>query len=204
MKNSKAANYKEMTNTAKIKTRLSVMNFMEFAVWGAYLISMGMFLGNHGLGEDVFWFYTVQGLVSIIMPALMGIVADRWIPAQRTLALCQLLAGVMMIVTGAIANSQLAANGVLEFGPLFAAYTVSVAFFMPTIGLSNSVAFNVLNQNKLDTVTHFPMIRVFGTVGFILQNCLSTSCPGVVRPSSSRPRSSIPRVYSASFLRHTA
>lgn len=156
-----------MTNTAKIKARLSVMSFLEFAVWGAYLISMGMFLGNHGLGEDVFWFYTVQGLVSIIMPALMGIVADRWIPAQRTLALCQLLAGVMMMVTGAIANSQLAANGTLEFGPLFAAYTVSVAFFMPTIGLSNSVAFNVLNQNKLDTVSHFPMIRVFGTVGFI-------------------------------------
>ena len=72
-----------MTNTAKIKARLSVMNFLEFAVWGAYLISMGMFLGNHGLGADVFWFYTVQGLVSIIMPALMGIVADRWIPAQR-------------------------------------------------------------------------------------------------------------------------
>jgi len=64
------------------KARLSVMNFLEFAVWGAYLISMGMFLANNGLGEYVFWFYTVQGLVSIVMPALIGIVADRWIPAQ--------------------------------------------------------------------------------------------------------------------------
>lgn len=156
-----------MTAAAKIKTRLAVMNFLEFAVWGAYLISMGMFLGSHGLGNYVFWFYTVQGLVSIIMPALMGMVADRWIPAQRTLALCHILAGVMMIVTGYIANSQLAGAGTLSFGLIFTTYTLSVAFFMPTIGLSNSVAFNVLSQNSLSTVDHFPMIRVFGTVGFI-------------------------------------
>ena len=53
---------------------------------------MGMFLANNGLGEYVFWFYTVQGLVSIVMPALIGIVADRWIPAQMTLSLCHILA----------------------------------------------------------------------------------------------------------------
>lgn len=157
-----------MASTTAIKGRLVVMNFLEFAIWGAYLISMGMFLGSHGLGNDVFWFYTVQGLVSIIMPALMGIVADRWIPAQYTLGLCHLIAGAMMIVTGMVADSQLAADGTLTFGPIFAAYTVSVAFFMPTIGLSNSVAFSVLNKNKLDTVKHFPPIRVFGTVGFIV------------------------------------
>lgn len=156
-----------MTASVKIKTRLAVMNFLEFAVWGAYLISMGMFLGSHGLGGDVFWFYTVQGLVSIIMPALMGMVADRWIPAQRTLALCHLIAGAMMMVTGYLADSQLAADGTLSFGLIFTTYAISVAFFMPTIGLSNSVAFNVLSQNHLDTVRHFPVIRVFGTVGFI-------------------------------------
>lgn len=156
-----------MTAAVKIKTRLAVMNFLEFAVWGAYLISMGMFLGSHGLGDYVFWFYTVQGLVSIIMPALMGMVADRWIPAQQTLALCQLIAGAMMMVTGYMADSQLVTAGTLSFGLIFTTYTISVAFFMPTIGLSNSVAFNVLSQNNLDTVKHFPVIRVFGTVGFI-------------------------------------
>lgn len=161
-----------MTIVAKIKTRLAVMNFMEFAVWGAYLISMGMFLGSNGLGNYVFWFYTVQGLVSIIMPALMGMVADRWIPAQRTLALCHFMAGVMMIVTGFIANNQLETAGTLSFGLIFTTYTLSVAFFMPTIGLSNSVAFNVLSQNRLSTVDHFPVIRVFGTVGFIFAELL--------------------------------
>lgn len=152
-------------NKAAIKVRLSIMNFIEFAVWGAYLISMGMYLGNHGLGEQVFWFYTVQGLVSIFMPALVGIVADRWIPAQKALSLCHLLAGGFMIATGIVAAGY---GDQLPFGTIFTLYTVSVAFFMPTIGLSNSVAFNVLEQNKMDTITDFPPIRVFGTVGFIV------------------------------------
>lgn len=152
-------------NSTSVKIRLSVMNFMEFAVWGAYLISMGMYLGSHGLGDKVFWFYTVQGLVSIFMPALIGIVADRWIPAQKTLSICHFIAGTFMILTGLIASGY---DGDLPFGPIFVLYTISVAFFMPTIGLSNSVAFNILEQNNLSTVTDFPPIRVFGTVGFIV------------------------------------
>lgn len=72
-----------------------------------------------------------------------------------------------MISAGYVAMSDLATSGTLHFGPLFVLYTLSVAFFMPTIGLSNSVAFNILNQQGLDTVRHFPPIRVFGTVGFI-------------------------------------
>lgn len=143
------------------------MNFLEFAVWGAYLISMGMFLASNGLGDKVFWFYTVQGLVSIIMPAIIGIIADRWIPAQITFSLCHLIAGGFMIATGAVATSELATNGTLQFGPIFTLYTISVAFFMPTIGLGNSVAFSGLQNNGMDTVKDFPPIRVFGTVGFI-------------------------------------
>lgn len=150
-----------------LKVKLSLMNFLEFAVWGAYLISMGMFLGSNGLGQQVFWFYTVQGLVSIIMPALIGIVADRWIPAQITLSICHFLAGGFMIAAGAVASYQLATAGTLQFGLLFTLYTLSVAFFMPTIGLANSVAFNALEKHGMSTVTDFPPIRVFGTVGFI-------------------------------------
>ena len=153
---------------SNIKVRLSVMNFLEFAVWGAYLISMGMFLGTHGLGTYVFWFYTIQGLVSIFMPAVIGVIADRWIPAQITLSLCHLIAGVFMFATGAVAASQLAAGGTLQFGLLFTLYSISIAFYMPTIGLSNSVAFNALEQSGLSTVRDFPAIRVFGTVGFIV------------------------------------
>ena len=66
-----------------LKVRLALMNFLEFAVWGAYLTSMGRYLGNIGMSTDIGWFYSMQGIVSIFMPALMGIIADRWIQAQR-------------------------------------------------------------------------------------------------------------------------
>ena len=83
-----------------IKTRLSVLSFLEFAVWGSYLVSLGIYLGGAGLGDHVFWFYTVQGIVSLFMPALVGIVADRWIPAQKMLSLCHGLAAAFMLLAG--------------------------------------------------------------------------------------------------------
>lgn len=70
-----------MINTSNLKVRLIVMNFLEFAVWGAYLTSMGNYLGKAGMGEYISWFYAIQGIVSIFMPTLMGIVADRYVPS---------------------------------------------------------------------------------------------------------------------------
>ena len=64
------------------------MNFLEFAVWGAYLTCMGIYLGNMGMGQHIGAFFAMQGIVSIFMPAIMGIIADRWIPAQRLLGFC--------------------------------------------------------------------------------------------------------------------
>lgn len=152
-----------MAKIKPIQVRLAAMNFLEFAVWGAYLISLGNFLGRVGLATHIGMFYAVQGIVSIFMPAIVGIVSDRWIQAQKMLSLCHILAGSFMIAAAIYALTA----STVEFGPLFALYTCSVAFFMPTIGLSNSVAFNALNRANLDTITHFPPIRVFGTVGFI-------------------------------------
>mgnify|MGYP005873115753 CR=1 FL=1 len=83
-----------------LKLRLAILNFLEFAVWGSYLVSMGMYLGSAGLGDKIFWFYTVQGLVSLFMPALVGIIADKWVPAQKMLSVCQLLAGGFMVLAG--------------------------------------------------------------------------------------------------------
>ena len=147
-----------------IKIRLTILNFLEFAVWGAYLISMGLYLGSEGLGSNIGWFYCVQGFVSLCMPALMGIVADKWIQAQRLLGLCHAIAGAFMI---AACLYGLSAAGNVSFGILFTLYTISVAFFMPTIALTNSVAYNALEKEGLDTVKAFPPIRVWGTVGFI-------------------------------------
>ena len=148
----------------QIKTRLAAMGFLEFAVWGAYLTSLGAFLARNGLAGQIGWFYAIQGIVSIFMPALVGIVADRWIQAQKMLSLCHVIAGSFMSAAGWYAMN---AGAGLEFTPLFTLYTVSVAFFMPTIGLSNSVAYTALNKAGLDTVKNFPPIRTLGTVGFI-------------------------------------
>lgn len=151
----------------QIKFRLIILYFLEFAIWGAYLTSLGSFLAQNGLAENIGWFYAVQGIVSIFMPALIGIVADRWIQAQRTLSICQALAGVFMISAGAYAYIAQSQGAAIEFAPLFTLYTMSVLFYMPTIGLSNSVGYSVLTSNGLDTVKHFPPIRIFGTIGFI-------------------------------------
>ena len=147
-----------------LKIRLTVMNFLEFAVWGAYLTCMGIYLGNIGMGTHIGTFYAVQGIVSIFMPAVMGIIADRWIQAQRLMGFCHLLAGLFMFGT-AWYGYQAGHNA--NFTTLFLLYSLSVAFYMPTLALTNSVAYSALTQAGLDTVKAFPPIRVFGTIGFI-------------------------------------
>ena len=148
-----------------LKVRLTLLNFLEFAVWGAYLTSMGTYLASVGLASNIGWFYSVQGVVSIFMPALMGIVADRWIEGQRVFSLCHLLAGIFMIGASVYAYG---AGDQVSFAPLFTLYTLSVAFFMPTISLNYSVAYSALEGAGLDSVKAFPPIRVWGTVGFIV------------------------------------
>ena len=158
-------------NHLLLKSRLTAMNFLEFAVWGAYLTSLGTYLGQIGMDSYIKYFYMVQGIVSIFMPGLIGVVADRWMPAQRLLGLCHLLAGLFMGAAGIYAmqvGTPTDADAAGMFTTLFTLYTLSVAFYMPTLALSNSVAFNALQKAGLDTIKAFPPIRVFGTVGFIV------------------------------------
>lgn len=147
-----------------VRIRLILMNFLQWAVWGAYLTSMGSYLVTAGLAEKIGLFYAMQGIVSMFMPAIIGIIADKYIPAQRLLGFCHLIAGAAMIAAG---YYGLNAGSDVRFGILFPLYSLSVAFYMPTIALSNSVAFRVLGMNGFDTVKDFPPVRVFGTVGFI-------------------------------------
>ena len=145
-----------------MRLRLTIMNFLEFAVWGAYLTSMGSYLASAGFGSIIGWFYSIQGVVSLFMPGIMGIVADRWIQAQKLLSLCHLLAGLFMGAAGIYGMT----SG-CSIGMLFTLYALSVAFYMPTLALSNSVAFNALTMSGYDTVKAFPPIRIWGTIGFI-------------------------------------
>ena len=148
-----------------IKSRLIAMNILQWAVWGSYLTSMGSYLASVGLATRIGIFYSMQGIVSIFMPTIMGIIADKFIPAQKLLGLCHGIAGAAMLGAGFYGMTG---GGEISFGILFGLYALSVAFYMPTIALSNSVAFNILEKNGYDTVKDFPPIRVFGTIGFIL------------------------------------
>ena len=153
-------------STFHMKSRLIGMSFLQFGVWGAYLISMGTYLFSAGMGDKIGYFYAMQGVVALFMPALMGIVADRWIPAQKLLAGCHLLSALFKAAMGYVAIS---ATGMVadEYPTMILLYALSVAFFMPTLALSNSVSYTALESVKLDPVKSFPPIRVFGTIGFI-------------------------------------
>lgn len=140
------------------------MNFLQFAVWGAYLTSMGTYLAGIGLGGHIGLFYAMQGIVSLFMPAILGVIADRWIPAQRLLGMSHLLAAIFMAAAGYYGK---VAEGNVSFALLFSLYSLSVAFYMPTLGLSNSVAYTALERYGLDTIKTFPPIRTCGTIGFI-------------------------------------
>ena len=148
-----------------IKVRLIILSFLQFAVWGAYLTSMGNYLGSIGLGQQIGLFYAMQGFVSILMPAIMGIIADRWIPAQKLLGISHLIAAIFL---GAAGYYGMQHSDSTDFTTLFTLYSLSVMFYMPTIALSNSVAYSVLINNNFDTIKTFPPIRTFGTIGFIV------------------------------------
>ena len=151
-----------------LKFRLSLMNFLEFGVWGAYLTCMGNYLGVAGLGDKISWFYAIQGIVSIFMPTLMGIVADKYIQPQRLLGICHLLAGGFMLGCWWLGLQAGFGQELTEKSLFITLYTLSVAFYMPTIALGNTTAFTILKDNGLDTVRDFPPIRMLGTVGFII------------------------------------
>ena len=139
------------------ETQTDSMNFLQFAVWGAYLTSMGTYLFNIGLGARIGLFYAMQGIVSLFMPAVMGIIADRWVPAQKLYGFCHFMAAVFMVAAGWYGYVD---GEAVNFSTLFTFYSFSVAFYMPTLALTNSVAYTALDKVKLDPVIAF-LLSVF-------------------------------------------
>ncbi|HXB06311.1 MAG TPA: nucleoside permease [Puia sp.] len=142
-----------------IKLRLTVMNFLEFFVWGAWLISLGgyMFKILHFNGTQIGAIYGTMGVASIITPALFGIVADRWINAERVLGICHIIG----------AATLLWASTLHDFDSFYLAMLLNSAFFMPTIALNNTVSYIILEKRDFNIVKDFPPIRVWGTIGFV-------------------------------------
>jgi MFS transporter, NHS family, xanthosine permease len=142
-----------------IKFRLIVMNFLEFFVWGSWLISLGGYMFNilHFNGKQVGSVYGTMGVASIFTPALFGIVADRWLNAERVLGLCH-IAGAAMLIW---------ASTLHDYSMFYIAMLFNSFFFMPTIALNATVSYIILERKGLNVVKDFPPIRVWGTVGFV-------------------------------------
>jgi MFS transporter, NHS family, xanthosine permease len=142
-----------------IRLRLILMNFLEFFVWGSWLISLGsyMIVVLKFSGTQVGSIFGTMGLASLFMPALLGIVADRWINAERVLGCCH-LAGAVLLFT---------ASRITDPVTMYWVMLLNSMFFMPTIALNNTVSYIVLEKKGFNIVKHFPPIRVWGTIGFV-------------------------------------
>ena len=142
-----------------VKNRLTIMSFLQFFVWGAWLITVGnyWFATKQWSGAEFGAIFSTLGLSSILMPALTGIIADKWINAEKLYGILHILGGL------AIAYLPQVDNPTQFYWVIFAA----MMCYMPTISLSNSVAYNILKNNNFDVVKVFPPIRVWGTIGFI-------------------------------------
>lgn len=146
-----------------MRTRLSIFYFMQFAVWGCYLSSLGQLLGSGGLGSDIAWFYAAIGIVSLFMPAFSGHIADVTGKPRNVLAVFHIAGAVMMLCCWQYCSS----HKVFEFHTLFPLYLGFLAFFMPTLALANTTTFGILKDNGETAVDLFPKIRIWGTIGFV-------------------------------------
>lgn len=142
-----------------IRFRLTLMNFMQFFLWGTWLTSLGGYMINvlHFSGGVVGGIYATMGLASLFMPGLLGIVADRWVNVERVYALCHL--------TGAALLSY--SSTVKDPARMYVVMLLNAMVYMPTIALNNTISYAVLERNGFDIVKDFPPIRVWGTIGFI-------------------------------------
>lgn len=142
-----------------IKFRLTLMSFLQFFVWGAWLITFAnyWFGTKQWDGTQFGAIFATMGFASLFMPTLTGIIADKWINAEKLYAILHILYAGVLFYIPQVDNPN----------SFFWVMLLAMCFYMPTISLSNSISYTTLKLNKLDIVKDFPPIRVWGTVGFI-------------------------------------
>ena len=143
-----------------LKYRLTLMNFLQFFIWGSWLITIGnyWFQTKQWSGAEFGVIFSTMGIASLFMPAIIGVIADRWVNAERLYAVLHILGAASLFLIPQINNPVTFFWGIL----------LSMVFYMPTIALANSIAYTALKNGNYDVVKDFPPIRVWGTVGFIV------------------------------------
>ncbi|ORF45264.1 nucleoside permease [Gilliamella apicola] len=142
-----------------IKDRLKIMMFFQYFIWGSWLVTFGGYLFNtlHFSGSEVGMIFSTKGLAALIMPCIIGIIADKFLQPKYLYMFCHCVCAIALFYAASVNNSTM----------LFWVMLCNAFAFMPTIALSNSISYHCLDEEKLDTVSVFPKIRVFGTIGFI-------------------------------------
>ena len=131
------------------------MMFLEFFVWGAWYTTIAVYMSNHGMANLTHWAFTVNPIAAIIAPFFIGLIADRYFASEKVLAILHILGAVFMFLT------PFAVNNPVVFILLLLAYNIC---YMPTISLANTVCFHIMSDQE----KQFPIIRVFGTIGWIV------------------------------------
>jgi NHS family xanthosine MFS transporter len=143
-----------------IKSKITIMNFLQFFIWGAWLITIGgyWFQNRHWTGTEFGAIFSTMGIASLFMPAIAGIIADRWINAEKLLGIFHIIGSIILFMLPEVNNPT----------SFFWVMLLNMVFYMPTISLSITVAYSALKGANLDVIKHYPPIRVFGTIGFIV------------------------------------
>lgn len=143
-----------------LKLRLTLMNFLQFFIWGSWLLTIGAywFQTKNWSGTEFGAIFSTMGLASLFMPAIAGIIADRWINAERLYGIFHILGGVMLFMVPMVNNPT----------TMFWVMLVNMMFYMPTIALSITVAYSSMKSSGMDIIKEYPPIRVWGTIGFIV------------------------------------
>ena len=138
-----------------IRAKLSAMMFLQFFIWGAWYTTIAVYMTNHGMATLTHWPYTVNPVAAIVAPFFLGLVADRYFATEKVLGILHLLGGLVLFAVPRFAGTP------LTFILLLLLYNLC---YMPTLGLANSLAFHHIQSQE----QQFPLIRVFGTIGWIV------------------------------------
>jgi NHS family xanthosine MFS transporter len=142
------------------KLRLIVLSFLQFFIWGSWLITIGAywFQTKHWSGAQFGAIFSTMGIAAIFMPSLMGIIADKWVNAEKLFGILHILGGLVLFTVPMVDNP----------GSMFWVMLLNMIFYMPTLALSIAVSYSVLKNKGGDVVKDYPPIRVWGTIGFIV------------------------------------